>query len=110
MAKFKPTNMSKETNNSTQEERQMTPEELEQARKNLLKYYKEQNEILTLQDKFQSLKANIAENQAKELMWIIRKGQMLQGPPKDPDLDPNENPDNPGGQTDGSKSRKLKTE
>lgn len=61
----------------------MTPQEMEESRKNLLKFYKDQNEILTQQDKFQTLKANIAENQAKELMWTIRKAQMLTPPGPD---------------------------
>lgn len=111
MAKFKPTNMSEETNNPNPNERKLTPEDMEQGRKNLIEFYKKQNEVLVLQDKFQKLKADIAENDAKELMWVIRKAQMLQGPPPDPDPSNPDNHDGSGKQEEGGpKKRNLKTE
>jgi hypothetical protein len=94
--------MSEETNNQDTQKREMSPEEMEQARQNLIKFYTTQNEVLELQDKFHKMKADIAENDARELMWTIRKAQMLQGPPT-PNAEGN-------GEGDGPKKRTLKTD
>lgn len=69
-----------ETTTETTSEKQYSPEELKQMRENMIKYYTEQIKVLKLQDEFERLHANIAENQAKTMMNNIRMAQMAMGP------------------------------
>jgi CHASE3 domain sensor protein len=78
-------------------EKEFTPEQLKEMRANMKNYYKEQIDVLKLQDEFERLHASIAENQAKTMMNQIRMAQMAAGPPK-------ETP----GQDGEKKPRKLK--
>lgn len=95
--------MSEESNTQDQE-KVLTPEELKERREKVIAYYTEQNEVLKLQSEFQKHKADIAENDARELMWVIRKAQMLNPP------DPGKSDNKGGGQEEGPKERKLKVE
>jgi hypothetical protein len=82
------------------EQQSLTPEEIKQRRATLIKFYKDQNEILALQTVYEKHRADIMENIAKEALWRARYAEMMHGPKAsspDPDL------------TDtGDKKRKLK--
>jgi CHASE3 domain sensor protein len=89
-----------ETTTETTPEKEYSPEQLKEMRDNMTKYYTEQIKVLKLQDEFEKLHAQIAENQAKTMMNNIRMAQMAMGPPK-------ETKKGPEGEI---KARKLKTE
>lgn len=71
--------MSEETNNQ-QEQKELTPAELEAMRKNMVAYYKEQVSTLKLQAEYEKLLADIEEARAKRMMYTIRMAQMMAGP------------------------------
>ena len=89
-----------ETNQTEAPEKELTPEEIKERRAKIKEYYKDQIETLKLQDEYERLSANIAENQAKAMMNHIRMVQMAQGP--------KDNPPEEG--AEGQSKRKLKTE
>ncbi len=64
-------------------EKTYTPEELKKMRDNTIQYYKDQNQVLKLQDEFERLQANIAESQAKVMMYRIKMATMAMGPKLD---------------------------
>ena len=72
-----------ETPQSESPNKEYSPEELKAMRDNMVKYYTEQIKVLKLQDEFEKLHAQIAENQAKTMMNNIRMAQMAMGPPKE---------------------------
>ena len=59
------------------EEKEPTPQELKAMRDNLIKYYKEQNEVLILQDSYENYQANIAQNRVRALDMRMRLAHML---------------------------------
>lgn len=75
--------MSEETKPTETQEKVLTPEELKEKRANVMEFYRQQNEVLTLQDEYERLHASIAESQTKTMMNHIRQAQMAAGPPKE---------------------------
>lgn len=64
-------------------EKKYSPEEIKKMRENTIKYYKDQIEVLKLQDHFEKLSASIAESQAKTMMYNIKMATMAMGPKLD---------------------------
>ncbi len=58
-------------------QRQYTAAEMEQMRKDTVKFYKDKNEVLTLQLKHENLLADIEESQLRQLVALSRKMQMM---------------------------------
>lgn len=99
--------MSDTTNTENQEQQQLTPEQIEAMRKNMVAYYKEQISTLKLQSEYEKLLAEIEEARAKRIMNTIRIAQMMAGPreeesEEEPEHNPQPEKSNP--------TRKLKTE
>lgn len=65
---------------TNQEEREFTPEEIAQQRKNMIAYYKDQEEYLNVVLKHEELKALISKARAERVMYDIRVAQMMAGP------------------------------
>lgn len=70
--------MSKTKTNN--EERELTQEEIDAQRKNMVAFYKDQEEYLALVLKHEELKASISKARAERIMYDIRIAQMLAGP------------------------------
>ncbi len=64
-------------------EKKYSPEELKKMRDNTMQYYKEQIQVLKLQDEFEKLHASIVESQAKTMMYNIKMATMAMGPKLD---------------------------
>lgn len=75
------------------EEKKYTPEQLKQMRENMKQSYREQIDILDLQLKFEKLNADIAENQARAMMNVLRMAQMKMGPKEPPKSETNNPPE-----------------
>jgi acyl-CoA reductase-like NAD-dependent aldehyde dehydrogenase len=71
--------MSKTKTNTT-EERELTQEEIDAQRKNMVAFYKDQEEYLSLVLKHEEIKASISKARAERIMYDIRIAQMLAGP------------------------------
>jgi hypothetical protein len=82
-----------------EEEKKLTPEQLEANRKKVIDYYKKQSEVLKYQAEYEQHLADIETSRARRMEMIIRQAQMQAGP-EDP-----ENPEAPEGE---KKERKLK--
>tara|TARA_R110002126_G_scaffold147158_1_gene293201 strand:- start:23343 stop:23681 length:339 start_codon:yes stop_codon:yes gene_type:complete len=80
--------MNKETQNFSEEENQepqepqYTEAQMEQLRKNTLKFYKEKNDVLNLQLKHENFLADIEESQLRQMVALSRK-MALMGQPDD---------------------------
>lgn len=100
--------MSDTTNTENQEQQQLTPEQIEAMRKNMVAYYKEQINSLKLQSEYEKLLAEIEESRAKRIMNTIRIAQMMAGPREEEESEeePVHNPE----PEKSSPPRKLKTE
>jgi acyl-CoA reductase-like NAD-dependent aldehyde dehydrogenase len=70
--------MSDHTTN--QEEKEFTPEEMAQQRKNMIAYYKDQEQYLSVVLRHEELKASISKARAERVMYDIRVAQMMAGP------------------------------
>lgn len=81
-----------------QEEKKLTPEQLEANRKKAIDYYKRQNEILELQAKHEGFMADIEASRARRLEMIIRQAQMQMGPETEKDPNDPEKRETPEGQ------------
>jgi hypothetical protein len=66
--------MSEETNQETVEN--LTPEQLEQRRTNLVKYYEKQVYVLKAQLAYETMLADIEEQRVKRMTMIMRQAQM----------------------------------
>ena len=66
--------MSEETNQETAEN--LTPEQLEQRRTNLVKYYEKQVYVLKAQLAYETMLADIEEQRVKRMTMIMRQAQM----------------------------------
>lgn len=75
--KFKTNNMNQE---EKQESKPMTQEELTAQRKNVIKHYNNQIEVLKIQSQYEQLLAEIEMHRAKRMEMIIRQAQMAAGP------------------------------
>lgn len=73
--------MSEATN---QEEREPTPQELNEYRENMKKFYDQQIPMLKKQKEYEGLLADIEEARAKRIAMNIRIAQMMAGPPEAP--------------------------
>ena len=99
--------MSQETNQETVE--QLTPEQMEKRRKDLINYYKNQTAVLEAQLKYESIMADIEEQRVKRMTMIMRQAQMA-APPQEEEDDDSLTPDStPEPEATQPKDRKLKT-
>lgn len=101
--------MSEETTNKTTEQDELTPQQIETMRKNMVAYYKEQINTLKLQAEYEKLLADIEESRAKRVMNSIRIAQMMAGPRQEEEEEEPEAQDQPQPE-EPRKPRKLKTE
>lgn len=97
--------MSQETNQETVE--QLTPEQMEKRRKDLINYYKNQTAVLEAQFKYEAVMADIEEARVKRMTMIMRQAQMTAPPQEEEDDDKPEVSD--PSQEGQPKERKLKT-
>lgn len=68
------------SNQTTEDVVELTPEQIELRKKELLNYYKNQISILTPQLEFETLMANIEEQRFKRASIMMRHAQMMAGP------------------------------
>lgn len=61
-------------------EHDYTPQEIEQMRKDTVKFYKDKISVLTLQAEHEDLLAKIAEAQLRQVSAIIRRAQLTAAP------------------------------
>jgi hypothetical protein len=61
-------------------ERDYTQQEIEQMRKDTVKFYKDKISVLTLQAEHEELLAKIAEAQLRQVSAIIRRAQLTAAP------------------------------
>jgi len=101
--------MSDTTNTENQEQQQLTSEQIEAMRKNMVAYYKEQISTLKLQSEYEKLLADIEEARAKRIMNTIRIAQMMAGPREEEEESEEEPVHNPQPEK-SNPPRKLKTE
>jgi uncharacterized membrane-anchored protein YhcB (DUF1043 family) len=102
--KFKTNNMNQE---EKQESKPMTQEELTAQRKNVIKHYNNQIEVLKIQSQYEQLLAEIEMHRAKRMEMIIRQAQMAAGPQQEePETDPEPEQEEP--LQEAPKERKLK--
>jgi uncharacterized membrane-anchored protein YhcB (DUF1043 family) len=102
--KFKTNNMNQE---EKQESKSMTQEELTAQRKNVIKHYNNQIEVLKIQSQYEQLLAEIEMHRAKRMEMIIRQAQMAAGPQQEePETDPESEQEEP--LQEAPKERKLK--
>ena len=86
-----------------QESKPMTQEELAAQRKNVIKHYNNQIEVLKIQSQYEQLLAEIEMHRAKRMEMIIRQAQMAAGPQEEePETEPQQEP------KEAPKERKLK--
>lgn len=86
-----------------QESKPMTQEELAAQRKNVIKHYNNQIEVLKIQSQYEQLLAEIEMHRAKRMEMIIRQAQMAAGPQEEePETEPQQEPE------EAPKERKLK--
>jgi hypothetical protein len=71
-----------------QESKPMTQEELIAQRKNVIKHYTNQIEVLKIQSQYEQLLAEIEMHRAKRMEMIIRQAQMAAGPQEEPEAEP----------------------
>lgn len=95
--------MSEETNQETVEN--LTPEQLEQRRTNLVKYYEKQVYVLKAQLAYETMLADIEEQRVKRMTMIMRQAQMSAPQQEEEEEEPSETPAPP---TEEPKERKLK--
>jgi hypothetical protein len=95
--------MSQETNQETAEK--LTPEQLEQRRKELVLHYEKQNYVLKAQLAYETTMADIEEQRARRMTMIMRQAQMAAPQPEEEEEEPSETPAPP---TEEPKERKLK--
>ena len=99
--------MSQETNQETVE--QLSPEQLEKRRKDLINYYKNQTAVLEAQLKYEAVMADIEEARVKRMTMIMRQAQMT-APPQEEEEEKDDKPEVSDSSQEGqSKERKLKT-
>ena len=72
-----------DTTNQPEEaqDREMTPEEVQQQLANMHAYYDEQIAMLSKEAEFYKLSADVEEHQLRALTMRIRKAQLMAGPP-----------------------------
>ena len=68
----------------TKEEKKFTPEEMRQRRLNLMEFYKEQTEFLTLQKNYEQLVTELEELRTRFMVAQVRQAQMA--PPPEEEL------------------------
>jgi len=95
--------MSQETNQETAEK--LTPEQMEQRRKDLVVYYEKQNYVLKAQLAYETTMADIEEQRARRMTMIMRQAQIAAPQQKEEEEEPSETPAPP---TEEPKERKLK--
>ena len=96
--------MSEETNQETVEN--LTPEQLEQRRTNLVKYYEKQVYVLKAQLAYETMLADIEEQRVKRMTMIMRQAQMAA--PQQEEEEEEEPSETPAPPTEEPKERKLK--
>jgi hypothetical protein len=69
-----------ETTNNEKKEVTMTQAEMEQARKNMVKYYTDQMPLIKAQLAYETAIADIEEARARAMTMVIRQVQMKSGP------------------------------
>lgn len=69
---------------TNQEEREPTPQELNEYRESMKKFYDQQIPMLKKQREYETLLADIEEARAKRITMNIRIAQMMAGPPEAP--------------------------
>lgn len=97
--------MSEETNNEHVQEEILSPEELAKRKKDLIKFYKDQIELLKPQNEYHELLATIEEAKLRRLVAMMRVAQVMAPP------DPQQDGPGPGqetGEEGGKKERQLK--
>lgn len=96
--------MSEETNNDQGQEESLTPEAIAKRKKDLIKFYKDQIELLKPQNEYYDLLATIEESKLRRLVAMMRIGQLM--PP--PESDQKGAPDNTSQGEGTGKERTLK--
>ena len=96
-----------------QESKSMTQEELTAQRKNVIKHYNNQIEVLKIQSQYEQLLAEIEMHRAKRMEMIIRQAQMAAGPQQeepetDPESETDPEPEQEEPLQEAPKERKLK--
>jgi hypothetical protein len=101
--------MSQETNQETVE--QLTPEQLEKRRKDLINYYKNQTLVLEAQFKYEAVMADIEEQRVKRMTMIMRQAQMAAPQQEEEEEEESSAKSNltPDPEPEQPKERKLKT-
>jgi hypothetical protein len=66
--------------NTEAKQKVYTQQELEQLRKDTIKYYKDKNSVLAVQAENEELQAKIAEAQLRGIVATIKRMQLLAGP------------------------------
>jgi hypothetical protein len=101
--------MSQETNQETVE--QLTPEQLEKRRKDLITYYKNQTLVLEAQFKYEAVMADIEEQRVKRMTMIMRQAQMAAPQQEEEEEEESSAKSNltPDPEPEQPKERKLKT-
>jgi len=97
--------MSEETNQETVEN--LTPEQLEQRRTNLVKYYEKQVYVLKAQLAYETMLADIEEQRVKRMTMIMRQAQMSAPQEEEEEEEPIA-PPVPANAEEPAKERKLK--
>jgi hypothetical protein len=95
--------MSEET---TAQERPLTPEEIKKQRELMLQFYKEETPLLKARKEYETLLADVEEARLRRLVAIVR-GTNLTNPPEEPQA-PELEPEQEVPQE--RKERKLKTQ
>lgn len=72
--------MSEETNNDQGQEEILSPEEIAKRKKDLIKFYKDQIELLKPQNEYYDLLATIEESKLRRLVAMMRVGQLMAPP------------------------------
>lgn len=72
-----------ETSQTNDQEREPTPEEVAAMRGRLVKYYRDQNELLTIQSEYEKHLADIAESKCRAYMYTVKFAQMTMGSKKE---------------------------
>lgn len=71
--------MSDTSQTNDQEREEATPEQVAAMRAKLIKYYRGQNELLSIQAKYEENLACIAESKCKTFMYTVKLAQMTMG-------------------------------
>lgn len=70
---------------------ELTPEELEARKAEMLDFYKEQTEFMSVQMEFEKLSADIEEHRLRRLVALVRQAQLSNPAPEEEEEEPKNN-------------------